>query len=115
MEDPHIPVAVWFIYLFQPQALCPPSPTHLLETLQQDGSAEAMQAPSEGPGDSFSETETQSTVKGSLELGLSVLREEDLLRVQIVNLQKKTSVSFFLALHKHQLNLKLGLIFFSWY
>lgn len=61
-----------------------------------DGSAEAMQALSEGPGASFSETETQTTVKGRLELGLSVPREEDLLRVQTVNLPKKTSESVIL-------------------
>lgn len=55
-----------------------------------DASAEAMQALSAGPGARFSETETQTIVKGSLELGLSVLQEEDLLRVQTVNLPKKT-------------------------
>lgn len=39
------------------------------------------------------ETETQTTVKGSLGPGLGVLWEEDLLRVQTVNLPRETSQS----------------------
>lgn len=38
-----------------------------------DGSPQAMQTLSEEPGPSFSKTETQTTVKRSLELGLTVL------------------------------------------
>lgn len=80
-------------------------------TKQDDGSPQAMQTLSEGPGASFSKTETQTTVKRSLELGLAVLQKEDLLRVQTVNFPKKTPVSLLLALYKHQLVLKLALIF----
>lgn len=73
-----------------------------------------MQTLSEGPGASFSKTETQTTVKRSLELGLTVLQKEDLLSVQTVNLPKKTSVILSLALYEHHLILKLALIFFCY-
>lgn len=81
---------------------------------QHDGSPQAMGPLSEGPGASFSKTETQTTVKSSLELGLTVLQKEDLLSMQTVNLPKKTSVSLLLALYEHQLILKLALIFFCY-
>lgn len=63
---------------------------HLLETLQERSSPQAMQTLSEGPGASFSKTENQTTVKSSPELGLNALQKENLLRVQTVNLTKET-------------------------
>lgn len=53
---------------------------------QHHGSPQAMQTLYEGPGASFSKTETQTAVKRSTELGLTVLQKEDLLSVQTVNL-----------------------------
>lgn len=47
-----------------------------------DGSAEAMQALSQGPGASSSETETRTSDRGRLELGASVLLQEGLLKVR---------------------------------
>lgn len=49
---------------------------------EHDGSAEALQTLAEGPGASSSQTEAQATARGSLELGVSVLLEEGLLKVQ---------------------------------
>lgn len=59
-----------------------------------NGPAEAVQVQSKGPGANFSETETQTTVKKSLELD-PVLQEEGLLRVQTVNHLKKISQLLF--------------------
>lgn len=67
---------------------------------QHNGSPHAMQTLSEEPGASFSKNETRTTVKRSLELGLTVLQKEDQLSVQSVNLPKKTSVRLLLALHQ---------------
>lgn len=53
---------------------------------QHNGSLQAMQTLSEGPGASFLKTETQTTFKRSTELGLTVLQKEDRSSVETVNL-----------------------------